>query len=84
MNIEQMWNEISNAESIGIAGHVRPDGDCVGSCMALYQYLTKEYPKKEIDVYFESIPDRFQFLSKTNEVKYSCEADKRYDIFIRK
>ena len=82
MNIEKMWNEISNVKSIGIAGHVRPDGDCVGSCMALYQYLTKEYPEKEIDVYFESIPDRFQFLSKTSEAKFSCEADKKYDIFI--
>lgn len=82
MDIEKMWNEIAKAESIGIAGHVRPDGDCIGSCMAMYQYLTKEYPTKEIDVYFESIPDCFLFLSKTEEAKFSCEEEKKYDVFI--
>ena len=27
---------IGNSNSIGIAGHVRPDGDCVGSTLAVY------------------------------------------------
>ena len=31
---------IGDSKTVGIAGHVRPDGDCVGSCMALYNYLT--------------------------------------------
>ena len=30
---------IGDSKTVGIAGHVRPDGDCVGSCMALYNYL---------------------------------------------
>ncbi len=25
---------IGDAKTIGIAGHVRPDGDCMGSCMS--------------------------------------------------
>ena len=33
-------------ETIGITGHIRPDGDCVGSTMAMYMYLTKMYPSK--------------------------------------
>ena len=24
---------IGDAKTIGIAGHIRPDGDCIGSCM---------------------------------------------------
>ena len=24
---------IGDAKTIGIAGHIRPDGDCVGSCI---------------------------------------------------
>ena len=32
---------IGDSKPVGIAGHVRPDGDCVGSCMALYNYLKK-------------------------------------------
>ncbi len=29
------------AESILVAGHKRPDGDCVGACFAVYYYLKK-------------------------------------------
>ena len=28
---------IKNASSVAVIGHVRPDGDCVGSCLALQQ-----------------------------------------------
>lgn len=35
---------IGDAKTIGIAGHVRPDGDCMGSCMSLYNYLKKNRP----------------------------------------
>ena len=37
------------AKTIAIGGHVRPDGDCVGSCMAMYQYIQNNYPDKEVD-----------------------------------
>lgn len=49
----QLSEEIRNAKTIGIGGHIRPDGDCVGSCMALYLYLKKCMPSDaEIAVYF--------------------------------
>ena len=44
-------SECKNAKRIGISGHVRPDGDCVGSCLALYQYLQKNLKKTEIKVF---------------------------------
>ena len=31
-----LLEECKGAKRIGISGHVRPDGDCVGSCLALY------------------------------------------------
>ena len=40
------------AKTIAIGGHVRPDGDCVGSCMAMYQYIQNNYPDKEVDVFW--------------------------------
>ena len=82
MNKEMLWKEIGEANSIFIAGHVRPDGDCMGSCMAMYQYLTKEYPQKEICVYFESVPEKFGFLDKINESKMQYTEEKQYDLFI--
>lgn len=79
---ERFWQEITAANSIMIAGHIRPDGDCAGSCMALYQYFSKEFPEKETDVYFESIPERFEFLGKIQERKAECGDGKKYDLFI--
>ena len=36
--LEQMLNE---AASVVILGHVNPDGDCMGSCLAMYRYAKR-------------------------------------------
>ena len=30
----------AGVKTAAIAGHIRPDGDCVGSCLATYNYIT--------------------------------------------
>ena len=30
---------LADAKTVAIAGHVRPDGDCAGSCLATYNYI---------------------------------------------
>ena len=35
----KLYEVLKGAKRAGIAGHVRPDGDCTGSCLALYQYI---------------------------------------------
>ena len=32
---------LDTAASIVILGHVNPDGDCAGSCLAMYRYAKK-------------------------------------------
>ena len=50
--------------SVAIAGHVNPDGDCVGSCCALYLYLKKRFPGiSEMDLYLEFVPPELRFLT---------------------
>lgn len=73
---------LDGKESIAIGGHIRPDGDCVGSCMGLYLYLKEHYHFKELDVYLESIPDSFYMIQGTREIKHEIPADKQYDLFI--
>lgn len=76
---------ISEADSIAIAGHVRPDGDCVGSCLSMYNYLTlncNKDGKKRIDVYLEKIPDEFNFLKNVNDIKVECNEEIAYDLMI--
>ena len=35
---------LENVKTVGIGGHIRPDGDCIGSCMALYLYIREYFP----------------------------------------
>lgn len=73
---------VKSAETIAIGGHVRPDGDCVGSCLGVYLYLKKHFPDKQIHVYLESIPDVFHFLKGSEDILHEIPADKVYDLFI--
>lgn len=70
------------AKRIAIGGHIRPDGDCVGSCMGLYCYLKENYSEKEVDVYLEKIPEKFAFLQGTEEIKHEIPVGEAYDLFI--
>lgn len=55
--MSKLLSAIEKAETIAIGGHVRPDGDCIGSCMGLFRYIKKNYPDKQVCVYVEEIPD---------------------------
>ena len=77
--------ELADAKSIVIAGHVRPDGDCIGSCTALYLYLLQNKEQlgfDRIDVYLESFGNEFNLLNGVNEIKHSYESEHQYDVFI--
>ncbi|MSS63332.1 DHH family phosphoesterase [Velocimicrobium porci] len=76
---------IKDEKSIAIAGHVRPDGDCFGSCLAMYQYLSQTLPDRQIDVYLEEVVPVFAFLKDSDKIKTSVEMEKEvpeYDLFI--
>ena len=44
---------LTGVKTMGIAGHIRPDGDCVGSCMALYLYVTEHFPEIDVRIYLD-------------------------------
>ena len=69
---------LKEAETVAIAGHIRPDGDCVGSCLATYNYIKTYYPKIEVDLYLEPIPNIFKFLNRAEEIISDCSSDKAY------
>lgn len=73
---------LAEACTVAIAGHIHPDGDCVGSCLATYNYIKIFYPQITVDLYLEPIPNIFKFLSRSNEIISDCSADKTYDLFI--
>lgn len=74
---------LESVKTVAIGGHVRPDGDCVGSCMGVYQYIKTWYQDIEVDVYLEDIPESFKVLIEASkEIKGSVDEEKEYDLFI--
>ncbi len=73
--------ECEGAEYIGISGHIRPDGDCVGSCMALYMYLTKVLPEAHVYVYLEPAAKTFTHIKRIDEIDTEYTPAQRYDVF---
>ncbi len=73
---------LKGKRSVAISGHIRPDGDCVGSCMGLYLYLKENFSDMKTDVYLEPVADCYKIIRGTEEIKHECEVQKRYDLFI--
>ena len=67
---------------MALGGHIRPDGDCVGSCMGMYLYLTEHFPELDVDVYLEPIASCYKRISQTSVIKSVIHEDDRYDLFI--
>lgn len=65
MNIREICKD---AERIGIGGHVRPDGDCVGACLGLSMYLKKLFPEKTVKVFLEKPADIFSCIKGFDEI----------------
>ena len=40
---------LKDAQSVAVSGHVRPDGDCVGSTLAVYNYIKDYYPNLKLE-----------------------------------
>ncbi len=78
-NLEEV---LEGVRTVGIGGHVRPDGDCVGSCIAVYLYLKKWFPQIRTDLYLESRRDVFSYLAGFDEIRTEAEEGKVYDLFI--
>ncbi len=73
--------EIEQAEDIVILGHTRPDGDCVGSCLGVYNYILDNYPEKQVDIYLDSFKREFMFLRGADTILHE-KIEKTYALCI--
>lgn len=78
----ELRNIAKESGSIIITGHKRPDGDCIGACIATYYYLEGIYPEKNIKVYLENLPSRFAFLDPGMEIISTEVPDGQFDLFM--
>ena len=79
MTLDNILEEINKAESIVILTHENPDGDAVGSSLALYNAL-KNYGKNP-DVIIPEYSRCFEFLPGSSEIKKESDVE-HYDLAI--
>lgn len=76
--------EVKNCQTIGISGHIRPDGDCAGSCLAMALYLEKAMPDARVDVFLGSISGALERnLAGAEQIRHDYATDiEHYDAFL--
>ena len=58
----QLEKELQDVSNVAIAGHIHPDGDSVGSCIGLWQYLRDNYPQIKADIWLEQPDNKFSII----------------------
>lgn len=78
-----LLKELEGANTIGITGHIRPDGDCIGSVMGTYLFLKKVMPQATIIPMIEKPADEFGCIAHIDEIKSDFNPDiEVFDAFI--
>lgn len=79
MTLDSIKEEIQNAKDIVILTHEMPDGDAVGSSLAMYNGLKQI--GKTVDLVIPEYPKNFSFLPGAKEIKKEGKQDS-YDLAI--
>ena len=78
MQMNRLLQMVEEAKTIAVLGHIRPDGDCVGSCLAVCNYLKEQYPEKTVQVYLEKPPVKFSYLDYFDQISQNPAEDVIY------
>ena len=79
MTLDEILNLIQNSESIVVVTHQTPDGDAVGSSLAMK--LALESMGKNPDVIIPEVPSIYDFLPGREDIKASSDVEK-YELAI--
>jgi phosphoesterase RecJ-like protein len=80
--MEKLKDIIGEAKTVGITGHIRPDGDCVGSCLATYNYITRNYPDVDVRVFLEFVDNKFMLIDNADKIITTGYDGTEFDLFI--
>ncbi|MBR2950394.1 MAG: bifunctional oligoribonuclease/PAP phosphatase NrnA [Lachnospiraceae bacterium] len=78
----RILEELKGSSKIAIGGHIRPDGDCIGSCMGLSLFLKKAMPDAQVDVFLEKPADIFLCIKDADKIITDSSAELHYDAFV--
>ena len=71
---------LQGVKTAAILGHIRPDGDCIGSCLALYNYIETYFPEIQAKVYLQDFMPEFLMLSNADKIQHDISEDVVYDV----
>lgn len=77
-----LLKECENAKRIGISGHVRPDGDCVGAVLGMQMYLQKCLPGAEVKAFLEKPAEIFREIQGYDGIDSAFPAEEPFDVFL--
>ena len=81
--MKNIMDMLDGIKCVGITGHIRPDGDCIGSIMSLYNYLVENVPQIDVDVYAQCVPEDFNYIKNIDKVIVDYpDVNKVYDVMI--
>ncbi|MDP0493884.1 MAG: bifunctional oligoribonuclease/PAP phosphatase NrnA [Fusobacterium sp. JB021] len=71
-----LLEKLKESENILISSHVNPDGDSIGSGLAIYNAIVKNFPEKKVRFIIEDdIPYDLKFLAGSDEVEKYIEIE---------
>ncbi len=79
MTLDEILIEIKNAKNIVVMAHEAPDGDAIGSCLAMA--LALKGMEKNVTVLMKDFPENFSYLEGRDLIKEESEID-IYDMAI--
>ena len=79
--MKRIEDYLDGIKRIAITGHTSPDGDCVGSCLGMWNYLKDNYPDITAHVYLQEIKNTFDFLRGVDEIRHE-DTGEDYDLMI--
>ena len=80
--IQSLEEVLTGKQTVAISGHIKPDGDCVGSTLGVYNYLRTYHPEVKTELFLEEIPPAFSFLSRSAEIINDVPERAPFDLFI--
>jgi phosphoesterase RecJ-like protein len=75
-------SELEGAGRIGITGHIKPDGDCIGSCLACFCYIKKLFPEAVTEVFLEEPGHFFASIPERDKIITDFPDRPEFDVFI--
>lgn len=66
---KKAWSKIVNAKHVLLVSHANPDGDTLGSVLALYDVIKRLNRKVSLYNFTKELPNKFDFLPNIDKIK---------------